>query len=208
MLNDDAAAAASRAESQFRSPARIRVLRAGALRRAAVCWTSSRYRFEVKPHRPFPIRQCRVRVWACWRCCCSQSWAVSRIELARRTFPFDPGILTASVPSSGQSPESNGWQCDDADAPRAASEPELAASRRAGCGFFGLRIGGVRRRSAAYCIQHRRHRLARTERASSSLRRDPARSRPAGPQGSATLSARLYKCALNRALARSPRPAR
>ena len=34
---------------------------------------------------------------------------------------------------------------------RAASEPGLLTSRRAGCCFFGLRIGGARRRSAAYC---------------------------------------------------------
>ena len=50
--------------------------------------------------RPFPIRKRTVRVWACPRRCCSQSWEVSRIGLTPQDFPFDPGTLTASAPSS------------------------------------------------------------------------------------------------------------
>ena len=56
-------------------------------------------------------------------------------------------------------------------------------------------------------IQNRRHRQ-RTDRASSSLRRDQGRSQLAGRRGSATPSAELHKCALNRRLVRSHRRAR
>ena len=90
---------------------------------------------------------------------------------------------------------------------RAASEPGVLTSRRAGWCFFGLRIGGARRGSAAYCFRAAGTAYGQCEHphlyAAARLDHDWR-----ADTGSATRSARLYKCVLNRTLARSPRRAR
>ena len=87
---------------------------------------------------------------------------------------------------------------------RAAPEPAVLHQDEPGAVSSGSESVALGNGCCRLLIQNRRHRL-RTGRASSSLRRVQARSQPAGPHDSATPSATLCRCALNRRLARSLR---